>query len=82
MLELEAILRGDPGVCERPEARGHPVDRKRALDHALYAPAGALTRSRASSPIATRAPPGHGDDGGRVEVLYVELSGGHRRLHR
>src|ERR687889_2693338 len=37
VLELEAFLRGDPGVRERPEARRHPVDRKGAFDHDLYA---------------------------------------------
>ena len=78
MLEFEALLCGDPGVRERPEARGHPVDRTGAFDHDLHAPAG---RPHALARLLThrhpRPTPGHGDDGGRVEVLYVELRGRH-----
>src|SRR5215211_2615566 len=79
VLELEAVYCGDPGVRERPETCGHPVDWTGAFDHDLDAPAGcahalsSLLAHRNSRPL-----PGDSDDGGRVEVLYVENYGSHR----
>src|ERR687898_717746 len=81
VLELEAVLCGDPGVRERPEARGHPVDRTVAFDHDLDAPAGsAHALARLLAHRHPRPLPRHSDDGGRVEVLHVEFRG--RTLHR
>ena len=73
-LELQTIVGRYPRVRQRPEARRHPVDREGAVDHCLDAPArDAYTLPGLRAHLHPRPAPGHGDDGGRVELLYIRL---------
>ena len=78
-MELQAIVAGDPGGGQRPEASGYAIDGPVVVDDALDVPAGSadvLAGLLADGDVPS--PPGHGDDGVRIQPVYVNARVRHR----